>query len=110
MQRSGSIYIIGSVLYILIWLIILIDRHLEKRGIGSYQKKITISTKKIINEKEVKSIIQNSTSKYKLLNIEIDKENNKLIITYLIEGDIENINKVPQKLYGKDWFNSCKIE
>lgn len=45
-------YLIGSILYGLIWIIVLGDRYLEKKGIGSYQKKITIVTKKIIQEKD----------------------------------------------------------
>ena len=103
-------YIIGSILYLLIWLIVFGDRYLEKKGIGSYQKKITVVTKKIVNEKDIKLVIQNNSNKCKLLNIEIDKKNNKLTITYLIEAQIEELNKVPQKLFEKDWFSSCKIE
>jgi len=51
-----------------------------------------------------------ATKKYKVLTAEIDKQNNKIIMTYMIEGSKEEINKIPNRLYEKEWFDSCKVE
>ncbi len=103
-------YEIAAAVYFLIWFVIIIDRNLEKRGIGSYQKKIIITTNKLIEEKLIRDIISNSTKKYKLIGVDINKKENKLSIVYLIEGKKEDINKIPDKLFKNIWFSSCKIE
>ncbi len=87
---------------------ILFDRHLEIKGIGSYQKKIHISTNKVINEREIRALI--GAAKCRLMSMEIDKKNNKLHLTYLVEGLKEEINKIPNRLFQKDWFDSFRIE
>lgn len=103
-------YLIGIIVYALIGIVVFYDIYLEKRGIGSYQKKIIITTNEIISEKEIKEILSINASKYKLTFLEVDKKNNKLSFTYLIEGTKEQINKIPKNLFEKDWFESCKIE
>jgi len=103
-------YLTGAITYISIWAIILFDKHLEKWGIGSYQRRITIRTNKIVPGKEIENQITMATKKYKVLTAEIDKQNNKIIMTYMIEGSKEEINKIPNRLYEKEWFDSCKVE
>ncbi|MBU0536600.1 MAG: MgtC/SapB family protein [Nanoarchaeota archaeon] len=103
-------YLIGIMLYLLIWFIIFFDNFLESRGIGSYQRKLTILTNKIIKESDLKQLIRSRTSKQKLISVNIDKKNKSLCITYLIEGSKDEINKIPQMLFDKDWFESCRLE
>ncbi len=103
-------YLIGIIIYTLVGIVVFYDIHLEKKGIGSYQKKIVITTNEIISEKEIKEILSINASKYKLTFLEVDKKNNKLSFTYLIEGTKEQINKIPKNLFEKDWFESCRIE
>ena len=102
-------YLTGFFVYTGIWGIVLIDRVLEKKGIGSYQRKIIINTNKIINEKEIISLINGSTRK-RLINVYIDKKENKMSLTYLISGKKEDINSIPQKIFDKPWFESFKVE
>jgi len=102
-------YLEGIIIYSLIWVVLIIDNILEEKGIGLYQRKITINTNKIINEKEIISLI-NGSAKKKLINIHLDKANNKLSLTYLIAGKKEDINSIPQKLFDKSWFESFKVE
>ncbi|MCX6706574.1 MAG: MgtC/SapB family protein [Candidatus Woesearchaeota archaeon] len=47
-------YLVGMIIYALVWVIILSDNYLEKKGIGSYQRKILITTNRIMNEKDVR--------------------------------------------------------
>ncbi len=103
-------YFVAVVVYLLIWAVILYDNYLERNGIGLYQKKIFIKTNKIIDEKEIKPLLLIGTKKFKLLEIDVDKRNNKLTMAYLIEGTKEEINRIPKKLFEKDWFDSCRVE
>src|SRR3989344_4601450 len=96
-------YLEGIIVYVFIWIVIIIDKILEDRGIGSYKKKITINTNKIVNEKEIFHLIN---TKKKLISLNLDKKNDKLSLTYLISGKRDDLNSVPQKLYEKPWFES----
>ena len=103
-------YLISILVYISVWWIVLFDRHLERKGIGSYQKKLVIKTNKIIEDKELKSLLDESTTKHKIISVELDKKGKGIVMTYLIEGTKEDINKIPKKIFEKDWFDYCRIE
>lgn len=103
-------YVIGMAIYVIVWTIIFIDRLFERKGIGSYQKKITISTNKIIGEDEIERQILTGLKRYKLISIEADKKNNRLTIVLLVEGTKTEINKIPRQLFEQKWFDSCKVE
>lgn len=102
-------YIMGILIYLLIGIVVTYDSYLEKRGMGSYQRKLVIITNKIINESDIKDILAD-TAKHKLISLEVDKRNKKILFNYLIEGTKEQINKIPKKLFAKDWFETCKVE
>ncbi len=102
-------YFIAFTLYALLWVVILYDKHLEKRGMGSYQRKMVITTNKI-SEKELKEIIIQNSHKSKLICLDVDKKNSMLVFTYQIEGTKDEINRIPKALYAKDWFLSCRVE
>jgi len=36
--------------------------------------------------------------------------NNKLHLSYLIEGSKEDLNTIPKKLFGEEWLDSLKFE
>ncbi|MFH1682615.1 MAG: MgtC/SapB family protein [Candidatus Woesearchaeota archaeon] len=103
-------YLIGGIIYGSVWLVIVSDYFLEKKGLGSYQTRLTITTKKIIGENEIRSKIFSYTKRHKLLVAEINKETNELQVTYLIEGGKDNLNKMIRSLYSEEWFKSAKIE
>ncbi len=103
-------YIISLVIYILVWIVVFFDRYLEKKGIGSYKKKLIIITNKIINDKELKDYLLKYTKKHKILNLEIDKANKEIHLTYLVEGERENLNKLIHDLYKEEWLKFSKIE
>jgi putative Mg2+ transporter-C (MgtC) family protein len=103
-------YWVGAVIFIIIWMIMAIDHYLEQKGIGAYQRKLIITTGKLIPEKEINKDIMFYTKKHKLISVEIDKKNTKMTLTYIIEGSKAEINRLPDKLYDKDWFDGAKIE
>jgi uncharacterized membrane protein YhiD involved in acid resistance len=103
-------YDIAVIVYVLMWIVVLFDRYLEAHGIGSYQRKIMVTTTKIVNEKQIRNIILSRIKQCKLMSAEIDKTKQNMTISYLIEGTKESINSIPQELWQKDWFSSCKLE
>ena len=92
-------------MYGLIWLVILVDTYLEKKGIGSYQRKLVIKTNRLIPQKELKNLLAQNLNKYKVMSVEIEKETPVMIFTYLIQS-----KKLPNILYQMDWVHSCKVE
>ncbi len=101
-------YVIGLTLYGLVWIVVISDRLLERYGIGSYQKKVTILTSRIVNIKEV--IAAAGIQKYKLIDIDIDKAHKKITFHLYVEGKKEDINKIPDRIINQDWFEDVKIE
>ena len=83
---------------------------LEVRGIGSYQKKIVVNARITINEKEIRQQLLLHVKKHKLISVNVDKHNNKSSFTYVIEGTKEDINKLANKLFDKEWFESMRVE
>lgn len=103
-------YAIGLTTYSLIWFVFAFDKYLEEKGIGSYQRKFTITTNKVITEQEVREHLARYAKKHKTISVDIDKKNNKVSISYLVEGTKDNINRLAQTLYKESWFDSCKVE
>ena len=103
-------YLIGILIYIAVWVVIFVDSRLEERGIGSYQKRMIIITNSIVEEKKIKEILILELRKHKLISVEVDKKNNRLIFNYIIEGTKDKMNLIPRILFKEPWLESCKIE
>ena len=103
-------YTIGITVYLITWVIIYFDKVFEKKGMGYYQKKLIINTNKIVDKSDIKEIFLQGNERHKFVGIDVDKRNNKIAITYLIEGTSEDIYKISKKLYEMEWFDSCKFE
>lgn len=103
-------YTIGITVYLITWVIIYFDKAFEKKGMGYYQKKLIINTNKIVDKSDIKKIFLQGNERHKFIGIDVDKKNNKIAITYLIEGTSEDIYKISKKLYEMEWFDSCKFE
>lgn len=101
-------YFIGGVIYFSVWIVILIDRALEMRGIGSYQRRVAIFSKKVISAKEIEDVLE--TKHYKIVSMEINKKTKVFSITVFVEGTKEHINMVPKRLYKTDWVESFRME
>jgi len=101
-------YFIGFVMYFLTWVVVFYDRHLEKEGIGSYQRKLFVSTDRIMEENDVRKVI--GISKCKLIHTQIEKKEAKMYLAYLVEGGIGEIEHIPARLMQEEWFESCKLE
>lgn len=101
-------YLIAVILYILVWLVIVIDKFLEIKGIGSYQKKIIIKANKNINNNDIWSAL--NIKKYKIVNMDYNKKNNIFSFIILVEGQKNMLNRIPRNLIQKEWIESFVIE
>jgi len=101
-------YIIGLSMYTIVWIVIGIDRFLEHRGVGSYQKKLIITTNRMISNEDIQSVV--GQQHYKIVSIDIDKKEKRSVITLLADGRKEDINNIPKKLSKMDWLDSFKME
>jgi putative Mg2+ transporter-C (MgtC) family protein len=108
MMATGS-YLIALSLYVFVWVGVFIDRLLEKQGTGTYQKRVTISSNRVVSSKEVEELLQTDI-KRQLTNIEFDKKNNKYSYAYVMEGAKDEMNKDLKKIFDKNWCDNIKVE
>jgi putative Mg2+ transporter-C (MgtC) family protein len=103
-------YLIASIIYVLVWVVFFFDKWLEKKGIGLYQRKLTVITNKIVPEKDIKKYLVTYASKYKIVTVEIKKVEQEMKLVYLVEGTSQNLNKMVPILYKEPWLKSCQVE
>ena len=101
-------YLLGGVMYLAIMIVIMFDRLFELKGIGSYQRKVAINTKRIMDKDEIVRLFKGH--KWKLLKFEIDKKENKSVVSYLIKGERNYVNLLKKKLVEAEWVESFKVE
>ncbi|MFH1134282.1 MAG: MgtC/SapB family protein [Nanoarchaeota archaeon] len=106
---SGE-YPVAAFIYAIVWLVTLYDQQLERKGIGSYQRKLELTTKLMVSNKEIDEILGLANAKHKLVSVEVDKKAETERFAYVIEGKKEEINRIPKLLFKKDWFVSCRVE
>src|SRR3989338_4300267 len=100
-------YLIASLLYLVVWLIVFIDKILEKKGIGSYQKKLYITMNKNIHSAELASVMK--IKNYKLFSVDVNLKDNLYNVVLLVEGSKKNVNGIPKILSKLDYINSFKF-
>ncbi|MBN1792311.1 MgtC/SapB family protein [Candidatus Woesearchaeota archaeon] len=103
-------YIIALMLYACVIAVILIDKVLERRGVGSYQKRMLIATNAIVPEKEIESTLRMKGIKMKKIHAEFNKKENTFSILYQIEGSRDSIRDAQSTLFKKPWLSSFKVE
>lgn len=101
-------YLIGLMIYSLLWAVILIDKLLEKKGIGSYQKKVVITSNKPIDREELTSTLK--IKQYHIVSMDVNKKSDEFSITILVKGSKSNINEVPKQLYKSAWVQSFRMD
>ena len=103
-------YDIGIVIYASVWIVVLFDEYLEDKGLGSYRKKIVITTKKFIDKEEITNVLSKYNSSFSLININANKKQQEISLTYLVEGMKKNIDKLLKEFYKKSWCVSVRFE
>jgi len=106
---SGQ-YFEGLVLYLAIWLVVCFDKILEKRGVGSYRKKLMVTILGVDNAKQLETMMPKGIRSYIMIATDLDKKNDRCVFTYLVEGTKDQLNFKIQKLYSHRWCESIKVE
>ncbi|MBI2107483.1 MgtC/SapB family protein [Candidatus Woesearchaeota archaeon] len=102
-------YVLGLTIYTLVWVVLISDKYLETKEIGSHQKKLTLVTNNIIDEEKINKLLD-YTKRRKVLSISINKEINEMQLSYLVQGTKEDLNKMLIDLFKQKWLKSSKIE
>lgn len=105
---SGK-FVLGLFVYMSIWIVIFIDKILEKSGVGSYQRKITIETASDIPRIKVRGLFPH-LQKLKWISSTIDKKNHCAKYVYLIACDKIRLNKSLNNLNKTSWVKGYRIE
>ena len=100
----------GLIIYSLVWLVIIFDGHLEKKGIGSYRKKIVICSNKFTNKKEITKILAKHCTRFTLISVSINKPEKNVSLSYLVEGPRRDIEYLLKDFYKEKWFNAVSFE
>ena len=104
-------YEMGIILYAFIWICIIIDKQIENGNVVSYQKKITLHLKGLRNEEKINELFKEfKIKKYKLLYKKIDKKENILTVSYLLEASGKNIRKIINKIEQNPQFVEFYLE
>lgn len=102
-------YFAGIITYSIIWIVVFIDVEFEKKGIGAHQRKIIINTNRILKDKEtILKVFGNY--KWRLIDIEIDKEKNRSKLSYLLTAPRNYVSLLNDTLLKEKWVDSFKIE
>ncbi len=104
-------YLPGLVLYSFVWVVVVFDRYMEIKGLGSYRSKLTINTNRNVDEKEIREFLKGiGVKRTKLISLSIEQIPKKNSFIYFIEGDLEKVKEIPEKALKNKWINSFKIE
>jgi len=104
-------YFLGGIVYALVWVVILSDSYLEKKGIGSYRKKLVIETISSIEEKKVRGFLKEvGIKKTNLIFLEINRETKKNVFSYFVEGSQNKIKEIPHKVSKHKWISSISLK
>ena len=101
-------YLIGGIMYIIVWLVMLVDSFLESMGIGSYRRKLVITLNKNIHAGELANILR--TKNYKIINIDINLKKKQYVLTLYVEGPRNVVNRIPRRLDTLSHVIGYKIE
>lgn len=103
-------FAIGLMLYGLVWAVVVVDRYLQRQGIGYYHTRLTITTTRLVPLHDVERLLSRQTTSFRLITIQVDKKAHSLSLVYRIEGTKGDIGRL-LALYGrKPWIGSVRLE
>lgn len=102
-------YEVGALIYAFTWIIVIVDRRLEKGFMDSYKRDISIKTKGFMEKKEITDILAKYCMSFKLVKVEIDRKNKEVLLKYLIEGLRKDIESLLREFYSEKWCISVEL-
>ena len=103
-------YLSAGIIYVMVWLVAIFDKDLEKNAIGSYRRKIIIQSKGLVPKEKITNILAKNTTEFYLFNTLLDKKEGMATFTYVIEGPKEKIESLLKAFYKQAWCLSIKFE
>ena len=100
---------LGVSIYIFVWIITIVDLYLENKGIGAYQKRVTIKTTEIVTLDKIEQYLERG-EKIKLLSMEKNQETKKMAVCYYIGASNEDLQSMILAISLQKWFESYRIE
>ncbi len=104
-----GMYEVGIVIYILVWAVVFVDRYLENIFVGSYRREINIVTKGFVNKEEITNILAKYCLNFKILKIDANRVEKKVLLKYLIVGLKKDIESLLKEFYEKNWCISIEL-
>lgn len=103
-------YLNAGVVYSMIWIVVFLDTYLERKGLGSYRRKLAIGTNFLVDKKEIMKVLSKHCNNFHLIDFDINKRARLWKFSYLIEGPIDHIAQLIRELDSKKWCVSVKFE
>ena len=100
----------GITIYLVVWLVVGLDRYLEKLGVGSYRKRVTVIYTGFNKKEQIANILADYCTSFSLMNIVLNKKEKTISSSYLVEGPKEEIEDLLKELYKNKWCVSVKFE
>jgi len=100
----------AMIMYVIVWIVIGVDKRLEKKSIGSYRKKLKVSFNKFIEKKEITATLSTYCKNYNLINMSLNKKESIITFNYQIEGLKEDIGQLFKEFYNKKGCVSIYLE
>ena len=101
-------YLLSLVIYGVVWAVMAIEKYLEIKSIGAYQKKLTLTTTSLVSTADLEKVF--AGREHRLLSIEVNKKEDRMIVVFYVEGTKQELNTLSRDLLHQPWFGSCKVE
>jgi putative Mg2+ transporter-C (MgtC) family protein len=95
---GAGFYTIALIIYFLVWTVIFFDHYLEKEGIGSYQKRLILTTNEVLAAEELNDLLQ--IKKHELAGMSVNWEENRFTLNLLVKIKRDNLWEITEKLSG----------
>jgi putative Mg2+ transporter-C (MgtC) family protein len=103
-------YTSAAIIYVMVWIVAIFDKDLEKTAIGSYRRKITIQSKGLVPKEKITNILAKNSTEFYLYSTSINKRDKVSTMTYVLEGPKEKIEPLLKSFYKQKWCLSVKFE
>lgn len=101
-------YLVASLLYGAIWIVVLVDKSFERRSLGSYQKKFTITSDFLLSKQEVLNLL--GARKAKTLMISLDSANGEYTLSLLLEAPRVTMGTFPERLLTREGILRIRVD
>ncbi|MFZ1971126.1 MAG: MgtC/SapB family protein [Candidatus Nanoarchaeia archaeon] len=104
-----GVYGVGLMIYVLVWIVVFTDRYLERKLISSYRKEISITTKGFVNKDEITNILAKYCSSFKLIRIEANRKEKRVLLKYVAVGLKKDIESLLKEFYENNWCLAIEL-